>query len=246
MPPHQPRYLLAEDVTDRVFVHEGRVWCVLPPAGQEPEPVLEVFQEKPDEEDPWLDHGLMDVTGDEDSIHPEQEHDGINYDNQEAPDSPAAANATSSDVSPGAIIDHPIKFNKADVKNESTWLCPTIKEMPLAHVATGMAASVQTHLAVSHICARPMRSDKMGVKDVLDFEVPGRTDGLTFGNASVTGTYVSTITGAFRVSHQLQQQHRERATLSKEISMMRIMISIWKTEVMIGIEGHWKQYDDHG
>lgn len=31
-----------------------------------------------------------------------------------------------------------------------------------------------------------MRSDKMGVKDVLDFEVPGRTDGLTFGNASVT------------------------------------------------------------
>lgn len=44
MPPHQPRYLLAEDVTDRVFVHEGRVWCVLPPAGQEPEPVLEVVR----------------------------------------------------------------------------------------------------------------------------------------------------------------------------------------------------------
>lgn len=26
----------------------------------------------------------------------------------------------------------------------------------------------------------------MDVKNVLDFEVPGRTDGLTFGNASVT------------------------------------------------------------
>lgn len=89
----------------------------------------------------------MGVTGDEDSIHPEHEHDGINYDNQEAPDSPAAADATSSDVSPGTIIDPPIKFNKADVKNV---LACRVPGCPDNNPTFQSASDLGEHLVVSH------------------------------------------------------------------------------------------------
>ncbi|KAI4591594.1 hypothetical protein KJ359_012778 [Pestalotiopsis sp. 9143b] len=76
----EPRYLLAEDVTNRVFIHEGRVWCALLPAGQRHEPVLEVFLEELDEEEGPLDDHLNDVVDDEGSTDAEKGHEGANRD----------------------------------------------------------------------------------------------------------------------------------------------------------------------